>query len=699
MLLNQNCSTGSNYRVYKYTYSNMHSWRISKFKLGRSKEDDGSSEDENEKSWGNGLFHFHHGEKHHDGSPKNHNHEHEHHIRKINTNETLPSSLSSPKLRNDASFKNPSGIGNDNSKASERKASQSSTETQGPSSESGLMTVKVYSGKDFTLPFPITSNSTILQKLLSSGILTSSSNDASEVAAIMRQLPRYKRVDQDSAGEGLIDRAFATKFIPSSILLPGSTNSSPLLYFTIEFDNSITTISPDMGTMEQPVFNKISTFDVTRKLRFLKIDVFARIPSLLLPSKNWQQEIGEQDEVLKEILKKINTNQDIHLDSFHLPLNLKIDSAAQIRLYNHHWISLERGYGKLNITVDYKPSKNKPLSIDDFDLLKVIGKGSFGKVMQVRKKDTQKIYALKALRKAYIVSKCEVTHTLAERTVLARVDCPFIVPLKFSFQSPEKLYLVLAFINGGELFYHLQHEGRFSLARSRFYIAELLCALDSLHKLDVIYRDLKPENILLDYQGHIALCDFGLCKLNMKDNDKTDTFCGTPEYLAPEILLGQGYTKTVDWWTLGILLYEMMTGLPPYYDENVPVMYKKILQQPLLFPDGFDPAAKDLLIGLLSRDPSRRLGVNGTDEIRNHPFFKDISWKKLLLKGYIPPYKPIVKSEIDTANFDQEFTKEKPIDSVVDEYLSASIQKQFGGWTYIGDEQLGDSPSQGRSIS
>lgn len=127
------------------------------------------------------------------------------------------------------------------------------------------------------------------------------------------------------------------------------------------------------------MFNKISTFDVTRKLRFLKIDVFARIPSLLLPSKNWQQEIGEQDEVLKEILKKINTNQDIHLDSFHLPLNLKIDSAAQIRLYNHHWISLERGYGKLNITVDYKPSKNKPLSIDDFDLLKVIGRGRSAK--------------------------------------------------------------------------------------------------------------------------------------------------------------------------------------------------------------------------------------------------------------------------------------------------------------------------------
>ncbi|KOG97442.1 putative protein kinase YPK2 [Saccharomyces eubayanus] len=677
----------------------MHTWRIPKFKLGKSKDESENNVDENnDKSWGNGLFHFHLGEKHHDSSSISNDNQQEHNIRKTSTNETLPSTLNSPKFRDNASFKNLSGAETVNSAALESKSCQSTVEKNASHSGSGLMTVKIYSGKDFALPFPITSNAAILQKLLSSGVLSSSPNDDSEVAAMIQELPRYETVEQGSMGESLIKGTCATKFIPSTILLPGSENPSPLLYFTLEFDNSITTIGPDMGTMEHPIFNKISTFDITRKLQFLKIDVFARIPSLLLPSKNWQQEINEQDEALSDILKKINTNQDIHLDSFHLPLNLEVHSVPQVRLYNHHWISLERGFGKLNITVDYQPSKNNPLSIDDFDLLKVIGRGSFGKVMQVRKKDTQKIYALKALRKAYIVSKCEVTHTLAERTVLARVECPFIVPLKFSFQSPEKLYLVLAFINGGELFYHLQHEGQFSLARSRFYIAELLCALDSLHKLDVIYRDLKPENILLDYQGHIALCDFGLCKLNMKDNDKTDTFCGTPEYLAPEILLGQGYNKTVDWWTLGILLYEMMTGLPPYYDENVPVMYKKILQQPLLFPDGFDPVAKDLLIGLLSRDPNRRLGVNGTSEIRNHPFFKDISWKKLLMKGYIPPYKPHVKSEIDTANFDQEFTSENPIDSVVDEYLSASIQKQFGGWTYIGDEQLGDSISQRKSF-
>lgn len=145
--------------------------------------------------------------------------------------------------------------------------------------------------------------------------------------------------------------------------------------------------------------------------------------------------------------------------------------------------------------------------------------------------------------------------------MLAQVNNPFIVPLKFSFQSKEKLYLVLAFVNGGELFHHLQREGKFNETRSRFYAAELLLALEHLHGFNVVYRDLKPENILLDYTGHIALCDFGLCKLNMSANDTTNTFCGTPEYLAPELLSGHGYTKCVDWWTLGVLLYEMVSAL------------------------------------------------------------------------------------------------------------------------------------------
>lgn len=248
--------------------------------------------------------------------------------------------------------------------------------------------------------------------------------------------------------------------------------------------------------------------------------------------------------------------------------------------------------------------------------------------------------------------------------MLAQINNPFIVPLKFSFQSPEKLYFVLAFVNGGELFHHLQREQRFDINRARFYTAELLCALECLHGFKVIYRDLKPENILLDYSGHIALCDFGLCKLDMKDEDRTNStispafgfiyllfltplktaFCGTPEYLAPELLVGNGYTKTVDWWTLGVLLYEMLTGLPPFYDENTNTMYRKILQEPLSFPgpEVVPPAARDLLTRLLDRNPQNRLGANGAAEIKSHHFFANIDWRKLLQRKYEPSFRPNV---------------------------------------------------------
>jgi serum/glucocorticoid-regulated kinase 2 len=308
------------------------------------------------------------------------------------------------------------------------------------------------------------------------------------------------------------------------------------------------------------------------------------------------------------------------------------------------WVDLQYGSGSIKVGVEYVETRAGKLKIEDFELLKLVGKGSFGRVMQVRKKDTNRIYALKTIRKAHIISRSEVAHTMAERSVLAQINNPFIVPLKFSFQSPEKLYFVLAFVNGGELFHHLQKEHRFDVNRSRFYTAELLCALECLHGFGVIYRDLKPENILLDYQGHIALCDFGLCKLDMKDEDQTNTFCGTPEYLAPELLKGRGYNKTVDWWTLGVLLYEMLTGLPPFYDENTNEMYRKILTEPLHFPDIVPPAAKDLLARLLDRDPEQRLGAKGSAEIKAHPFFHAIDWRKLLQRKYEPAVKPSVVS-------------------------------------------------------
>jgi len=217
---------------------------------------------------------------------------------------------------------------------------------------------------------------------------------------------------------------------------------------------------------------------------------------------------------------------------------------------------------------------NKKVGKDDFELLKVIGKGSFGKVMQVKKKDDGQIYAMKVLRKEAIIARKQVDHTRAEKAILQKIEHPFIVKLNYAFQTEDKLYMVLDFVNGGELFFHLKKEGKFSEERVRLYSAEIALALHHLHSRDIVYRDLKPENILIDADAHICITDFGLSKEIISD-EVTHTFCGTPEYLAPEVLKGQGHGCPVDWWSLGTLIYEMLTGLPPFYSQNINIMYQK----------------------------------------------------------------------------------------------------------------------------
>lgn len=429
-----------------------------------------------------------------------------------------------------------------------------------------------------------------------------------------------------------------------------------LPYVVLEFDKNEVLIDALGGDLSSPIWNYRADFDVSRTSNI-------SVSSYLRTTVGGPEDMGN----------------DLLIARLDLTPTLEGHHASD------QWYNATAGSGSFHLKIDFKPSRNEPLTIDSFELLKVIGKGSFGKVMQVRKKNTQRVYALKTIRKAHIAQRPgEITHILAERTVLALVNNPFIVPLKFSFQNPDKLYLVMSFVNGGELFYHLQREGKFDQDRSRFYAAELLCALEHLHGFNVVYRDLKPENILLDYTGHIALCDFGLCKLNMSETEKTNTFCGTPEYIAPELLGNQGYTKTVDWWTLGVLLYEMMIGLPPFYDENVNVMYQRILSDPLVFPPDVSSEAKSVMSGLLQRDPSKRLGVNGGEEIKRHIFFANyIDWQRLLEKKIQPPFKPSVESVLDVANFDTEFTNEEAQDSVVmDSALSETVQDQFRGFTY-----------------
>jgi len=502
----------------------------------------------------------------------------------------------------------------------------------------GILVVTLYEGQGFSLPEQHRNsfNPTHSGNSLSTG-------NALSMAGSMRPTSSSRTGNFVNGGRPQTAGGFGG--IPTN---HGRISTKYMPYALVDFDKVQVFVSSVEGTPENPLWAGSNTqykFDVSR-VSELSVHIYIRNPNAPPGS-------GRSQDILLGIAR-INPRFEEKQAFVEDPKASKKDrEKAAAEFANRQrslgqsgveWTEMQNGTGKLRIGVEYVENRAGKLKIEDFDLLKVVGKGSFGKVMQVRKKDTNRIYALKTIRKAHIISRSEVAHTLAERSVLAQINNPFIVPLKFTFQSPEKLYFVLAFVNGGELFHHLQKEQRFDVNRSRFYTAELLCALECLHGFNVIYRDLKPENILLDFQGHIALCDFGLCKLDMRDEDNTNTFCGTPEYLAPELLMGNGYNKTVDWWTLGVLLYEMLTGLPPFYDENTNEMYRKILSEPLHFPDHdiVPPAAKDLLTKLLNRDPQQRLGANGSAEIKAHPFFHAIDWLKLLMRKYDPAFRPSV---------------------------------------------------------
>jgi len=331
------------------------------------------------------------------------------------------------------------------------------------------------------------------------------------------------------------------------------------------------------------------------------------------------------------------------------------------------------------------------IGVADFDLLSVIGKGSFGKVLQVRKKDTGRIYAMKVLNKKNILENNELEHTRTEKNILQKLVHPFLVNLNYCFQTADKLYFVMDFINGGELFYHLQKEHKFTPDRVRFYCAEIVLGLEYLHNSGVIYRDLKPENILLTDTGHIILTDFGISKEGLEAEDaRTATFCGTPEYLAPEVLEGKGYTKAVDWWSFGTLMYEMLTGLPPFYSQDVQQMYFKIMHAKLELPDSLDNNTKSILTGLLERDPMKRLA--DASAIKSHPYFAGLDWEKLLRKEIPPPYIPPVKDKNDTGMVDPAFTSERvTLSEGSDESagkISKESQKKFEGFTFIPETEI-----------
>lgn len=335
-------------------------------------------------------------------------------------------------------------------------------------------------------------------------------------------------------------------------------------------------------------------------------------------------------------------------------------------------------------------SGRESVSPQDFALLKVLGKGAYGKVFQVRKVNGQhqgELFAMKVLKKATIVSNSKVTqHTNAERNILGAVKHKFIVDLFYAFQTKGKLYLILEYLPGGELFSYLDREVSFSEDVARFYLSEVVLALEHLHCEGIVYRDLKPENILLDSTGHIKLTDFGLCKELIDELTETYTFCGTIDYMAPEILQKTGHGKDVDWWSLGVLTYDMLTGKPPFNARNRRETERRILQTdiPPLLPPLISTDAKDIIIKLLDRRIEERLGSGVTDgaQIQIHPFFRDINWDDVFKRRLRPPFIPRLSSSDDVSQFDPQFTRQKPEESPCTS-LSNSFSQLFTDFSYV----------------
>eukprot|EP01102_Stenamoeba_stenopodia_P013350 TRINITY_DN431_c0_g1_i3.p1 TRINITY_DN431_c0_g1~~TRINITY_DN431_c0_g1_i3.p1 ORF type:complete len:357 (+),score=50.17 TRINITY_DN431_c0_g1_i3:182-1252(+) len=293
-----------------------------------------------------------------------------------------------------------------------------------------------------------------------------------------------------------------------------------------------------------------------------------------------------------------------------------------------------------------------PKHKEEYDKIDTLGTGTFGRVWLVRNKKDNRFYALKVCLKSEIVRLKQIDHIQNEKNILLSVDHPFVVKLYTTFHDGLNLYLVMEYVIGGEIFTHLRREGRFPNDVTRFYAAEIVLALEYLHSKNIIYRDLKPENILLDSSGHVRITDFGFSK---RVEDRTWTLCGTPEYLAPEIIQSKGHGKAVDWWAIGILIFEMLAGYPPFFDDHPFHIYEKILEGRIVFPSHLTPAARDLIRKLLTADRTRRLGNlrGGAADVKGHPWFAGIDWDKLYRKEITPPFIPPVCGPADTSNFEK----------------------------------------------
>ncbi len=377
----------------------------------------------------------------------------------------------------------------------------------------------------------------------------------------------------------------------------------------------------------------------------------------------------------KSLKQYITAKKDKKKNTSYTKMDQKfsIDTKAYIEKHNNiseKELETDKGEKKKKVGTIFSTHKTvKNVGVDDFKIIKVIGRGSYGKVCLVEFKQTKELFAMKSLKKNVLLDEDQVESTLLEKNILQSLDYPFLVGMVFCFQTEERVYFVLPFIQGGELFQHLRKYKYFPEKNVKFYAAIIGLSLDYLHKKGIVYRDIKPENILIERDGYLKLIDFGMAKI-LKDDEKTNSFCGTPEYLAPEIITGEGHNRMADWWSYGTLVYEMLFGIPPFFSENIEKMYELITKSELRFPKKFRVSedAKDFLAKLLVKNQKERLGAKeGFEEIKKHPFFKGVDFKALEEKKVEAPFKPILEDSFDVQNFDEEFTSEDLVSSEITE--------------------------------
>ncbi|QLQ79067.1 hypothetical protein HG537_0B04150 [Torulaspora globosa] len=419
-----------------------------------------------------------------------------------------------------------------------------------------------------------------------------------------------------------------------------------------------------------------------------------------------KEDTKASEEITANLLPKISTEPEVHHhvnpfremnDEMFKREQAAVESAAEtnsLQKVETHVSknSIQSSPSKAHTAVKHrrKAPKRRKVSLDDFILLKVLGKGNFGKVLLSKSKNTDRLCAIKVLKKDHIIQNHDIESARAEKKVFllaTKAKHPFLTNLFCSFQTENRIYFAMEFIGGGDLMWHVQNQ-RLSVRRAKFYAAEVLLALKYFHSNGVIYRDLKLENILLTPEGHIKIADYGLCKDEMWYGSKTSTFCGTPEFMAPEILKEQAYTKAVDWWAFGVLLYQMLLCQSPFSGDDEDEVFNAILTDEPLYPIDMAGDIVQIFQGLLTKDPEKRLGAGPRDalDVMEEPFFRNINFDDILNLRVQPPYVPDIKSPEDTSYFEQEFTSTAPTLTPMPSVLDARQQEEFRGFSFMPDD-------------